>query len=127
MWCISSSASKFEFSGDNAIRKQHKLVANVYGWIYAILLHDSWRVNLNNIIYRYYTNLLYLPLINGAAEGCFSLSIFFFMTAIGGIHLYLLIILGKEVWTYILFGNFSVNYIFVLSCFTGSICTTFIK
>jgi len=32
---------------------------------------------------EYYTNLLYLPLINGAAEGCFVLAIFYFTTAAG--------------------------------------------
>ena len=37
---------------------------------------------------EYYTHVLYLPIINGAAEGCFMVGFIFILTSILGIYSY---------------------------------------
>ncbi|EGR30344.1 hypothetical protein IMG5_134340 [Ichthyophthirius multifiliis] len=39
-------------------------------------------LNYIYIFFKYYTHIMYLPIINGAAEGCFGISLIFFFSAL---------------------------------------------
>jgi len=44
------------------------------------------------LFFQYYTHIMYLPLINGAAEGCFAVGFFILISAVMGTLKYLSII-----------------------------------
>lgn len=45
-------------------------------------------MKLINLKIRYYTNTLFLPVINGPCEGCLALGTVFLLTAINGMTIF---------------------------------------